>query len=127
MVCPSPIASAWSPYAALRRSSVTKHSRGTLPIAARTRSSRIPRRRSCCSTIVARWARVTSLGSMQLMVRSSSPRTRGRRGLLELENLEAIEGNLLVSAQARLTHRDLHLVVNGVDSGYVGKENATSL
>src|SRR5579862_3560121 len=51
IVWPAPIGRAASAYAPCRTSSGTKSSRGTRPIAASTRSSSIPRRRSCTSTI----------------------------------------------------------------------------
>src|SRR6266566_4848193 len=54
IVWPALIGSAASAYAASRRSSGTKSSRGTRAIAASTRSSSMPRRRSCHSTIVIR-------------------------------------------------------------------------
>src|SRR6266516_43435 len=48
-----PMGSAASAYAPSRRCGGTKSSRGTRPIAASTRSSSMPRRRSCHSTICA--------------------------------------------------------------------------
>src|SRR5437763_13932850 len=54
IVWPAPIGSAASAYAASRTSSGTKSSRGTRAMAASTRSSSMPRRRSCRSTIRAR-------------------------------------------------------------------------
>src|ERR1700751_2846363 len=60
IVWPSPIGSAASEYATSRSSGGTKSSRGTRPIAASTRSSAIPRRWSCRSTIQARSSANTS-------------------------------------------------------------------
>ena len=54
IVCPCPIGRAPSSYACGRSSRGTKSSRGTRAIASRTRSSVIPRRRSCRSTMLAR-------------------------------------------------------------------------
>src|SRR3954463_14897780 len=51
IVCPSPIGSAPSAYASLRTASGRNSSRGTCSIAASTRSSSIPRGRSCRSTM----------------------------------------------------------------------------
>src|SRR3954467_14981375 len=53
IVCPSPIPTAPPRYASSRDSGGRKRSRGTSAIAASTRSSSIPRPRSCRSTI--RW------------------------------------------------------------------------
>src|SRR4051812_34283082 len=56
IVCSAPIGSAASSYARACSSCGTNSSRGTRPIAASTRSSSMPRARSCCSTIAARSA-----------------------------------------------------------------------
>src|SRR3954449_204545 len=58
IVWPAPIERALSPYADERSASGTNSSRGTRPIAASTRSSRIPPARSGRSTIRARSADV---------------------------------------------------------------------
>src|SRR5947208_15337309 len=56
IVCPSPIGSAPSSYAAPRSDMGRNASRGISSIAARTRSSSIPRPRNCRSTI---WRRAS--------------------------------------------------------------------
>src|SRR5581483_9082782 len=56
IVCPWPIGRGLSSYDSARRASGTNSWRGTLPSAARTRSSLIPRAASCRSTMRLRWA-----------------------------------------------------------------------
>src|SRR3954453_6995407 len=78
IVCSLPIGRAASAYAPSRRSSGTKSSRGTRPIAASTRSSSMPRRRSCDSTIPARSSADTRERLHRTRHRDTEVREHGR-------------------------------------------------
>src|SRR5437867_2969732 len=111
MVCSSPIGSGWSPYARPRGASSTKRWRGTLRIAPSTRTSVIPRRSSCSSTICARTSANGSHTPATLLAPRALP---GRRAVLGVEATaevrERVERPVVGEVEVERRDRDVALV-----------------